>query len=101
MLGSCSDSSESSKSSDSDSANTHTGTTTAGDSTLLGRDKMVWKSSATLVAGRTPAHNVFMDASGIPRQVLQSITTPYDTWKHFIPESILRSIVKYTTEEAQ
>ena len=60
----------------------------------------MWKSSATLVAGRTPAHNVFMGASGIPRQVLQSITTPYDTWKHFIPESILCSIVKYTTEEA-
>ena len=36
-------SSESSESSDSvsDTANTHTGTTTAGDSTLLGRDKMV------------------------------------------------------------
>ena len=79
---------------------THTGTTTAGNSTLLGRDKTVWKSSATLVAGRTLAHNVFTGASGVPRQVSQSITTPYDAWKHFIPESILRSIVKYTTEEA-
>ena len=102
MLGSCSDSSESSESSDSDSdtADTHTGTTTAGDSTLLGRDKTVWKSSATLVAGRMPAHNVFTGASGVPRQVSQSITIPYNAWKHFIPESILRSIVKYTTEEA-
>ena len=60
----------------------------------------MWKSSATLVAGRTPAHNVFTGASGVPRQVSQSITTPYDAWKHFIPESILCSIVKYTTEEA-
>ena len=70
-LGSCSDSSESSEFSDfdSDTADTHTGTTTAGDSTLLGRDKTVWKSSATLVAGRTPAHNVFTGASGVPRQV--------------------------------
>ena len=87
-LGSCSDSSESSESSDfdSDTADTHTGTTTAGDSTLLGRDKTVWKSNATLVAGRTPAHNVFTGASGVPRQVSQSITTPHDAWKHFIPE---------------
>ena len=104
-LGSCSDSSESSESSDSDSdpdsdtADTHT-ETTAGDSTLLGRDKTVWKSSATLVAGRTPAHNVFTGASGVPRQVSQSISTPYDSWKHFIPKSILCSIVKYTSEKA-
>ena len=60
----------------------------------------MWKSNATLVAGRTPAHNVFTGASGVPGQVSQSITTPYDAWKHFIPESILRLIVKYTTEEA-
>ena len=66
----------------------------------MGRDETVWKSSATLVAGRTPAHNVFTGASGVPRQVSQSITTPYDARKHFIPESILRSFVKYTTEEA-
>ena len=77
-LGSCLDNSESSESSDSDTADTHTGTTTAGDSTLLGRDKTVWKSSATLVAERTPAHNVFTGASGVPRQVSQSITTPFD-----------------------
>ena len=45
-LGSYSDSSESSETSDSDSdiANTHTGSTTAGNTTLLGRDKTVWKS---------------------------------------------------------
>ena len=35
-----------------------------------------------------------------PGQVLQSITSAYDAWKQFIPEVILPSIVKYTTEEA-
>ena len=54
----------------------------------------------TSVVGRTPAHNVYTGASAVPRQVLQSISKPYDAWKHFIPEVFLRSIVKYATEEA-
>ena len=42
-------------------------------STHLGKDKTVWKNSPTLVVGRTPAHYVYTGASGVPRQVLQSI----------------------------
>ena len=102
LLSSSSDSYESSKSSNSDSdiSNSSFGSNANGASTHLGKDKTVWKNSPTSVVGRTPAHNVYTGASGVPRQVLQSISTPYDAWKHFIPEVILRSIVKYTTEEA-
>ena len=28
------------------------------------------------------------------------MSTPYDAWKHFIDESLLRIIAKFTTEEA-
>ena len=102
LLSSSSDSYESSESSNSDSdiSNSSFGSNANGASTHLGKDKKVWKNSPTSVVGRTPAHNVYTGASGVPRQVSQSISTPYDAWKHFIPEVILRSIVKYTTEEA-
>ena len=58
------------------------------------------KNSSNSTVGKTPAHNIFTGPSGVPRQVSQSITSAYDAWKQFIPEVILRSIVKYTTEEA-
>ena len=60
----------------------------------------MWKNSSNSTVGRTPAHNIFIGPSDVLRQFSQSITSVYDAWKQFIPEVILRSIVKYTTEEA-
>ena len=79
LLSSSSDSYESSESSNSDSdiSNSSFGSNANGASTHLGKDKTVWKNSPTSVVGRTPAHNVYTGASGVPRQVSQSISTPY------------------------
>ena len=101
-LSSSSGSYESSESSNSDSdiSNPYAGSNANGASTHLGKDKTIWKNSPTSVAGRTPAHNVYTGASGVPTLVSKSISTLYDAWKHFIPEVILRSVVKYTAEKA-
>ena len=57
------------------------------------------ENSSNSTVGRKPAHNIFAGPSGVLRQVSKSITSAYDAWKQFIHEVILRSIVKYTTEE--
>lgn len=71
---------------------------TSGD--VTGRNGTIWSSSQPALSGRTAAHNVFTATPGVPRSVSSTITTPYDAWKMFIHESILRSIAKFTTEEA-
>ena len=102
LLSSNSNSYKSSKSSNSHSviSNPSVGSNANSASKHFGNDKTVWKNSPTSVVKRTPAHNAYTGASGVPRQVSQSVSTPYDAWKHFIFEVILRSIVKYTTEMA-
>ena len=62
---------------------------------------LLWERFSSRVAGKSNAHNIFTVTSCVPRAIARSIVTPYDTWKHFIYESILRIIVKYTNEEAQ
>ena len=49
---------------------------------------------------RAGAHNMFSAKPEIPRDVASS-KSPYDVWKHFISEHILRMICRYTNEEAQ
>ena len=102
LLSSSSNSYESSKSSNSHSviSNPSVESNANSASKHFGNDKTVWKNSPTSVVKRTPAHNAYTGASGVPRQVSQSVSTPYDAWKHLIFEVILRSIVKYTTEKA-
>ena len=68
---------------------------------ISGKNGAVWEHFSSRVPGRTRAHNIFTANSGVPRAIARSIVTPYDAWKHFIHQSILRIIVKYTNEEAQ
>ena len=67
---------------------------------LLGRDGTPWKRSNPVSSGRAGAHNVFTAKPGVPRDVASS-RSPYDVWKHFISEHILRVICRYTNKEAQ
>ena len=89
----------SSKSTDK-SDNPNAFTSLSGISTILGKDKTVWKNSSNSTVQKTSANNIFNGPRGVPRQVSQSITSAYNLWKQFLPELILCSIVKYTTEEA-
>ena len=66
----------------------------------MGRDGTPWKCSNPVSTGRAGAHNVFTAKPGVPRDVASS-RSPYDVWKHFISEHILRMICRYTNEEAQ
>ena len=67
---------------------------------LLGRGGTPWKRSNSVSSGRAGVHNVFTAKPGIPRDVASS-RSPYDVWKHFISEHILRMICRYTNKEAQ
>ena len=72
---------------------------TAGD--VAGRNGTIWTSCKPALTGRTAAHNILTAISGVkPCCASSSISTPYSAWKMFIHESILRSIAKFTTEEA-
>jgi hypothetical protein len=68
----------------------------------IGRDGTTWISATTSSSsGRTPAHNVFNATPGCRPSIASSVASPYDAWKHYLDESILRQIVKYTNEEAK
>ena len=56
---------------------------------LLGRDDTLWKYANPVSSGRAEAHNMFRAKPGVPRDVASS-RSPYDVWKHFISEHILR-----------
>ena len=79
---------------------TSTGRQEATSSDITGKNGSLWTSSQPALTGRTAAYNVFTASPGVPRSVSCTITTPYDAWKMFIHESILRSITKFTTGEA-
>ena len=66
----------------------------------MGRDGISWKCSNPVSSVRAGAHNVFTAKPGVPRDVASS-RSPYDVWKHFISEHILRMICRYTNKEAQ
>ena len=86
---------------DDDSNNvTSTGRQEATLPNITGKNGLLWTSSQPALTGRTAAHNVFTASPRVPHSVSCTITTPYDTWKMFIHESILRSITKFTTDEA-
>ena len=61
----------------------------------------MWGRFQSTSAGRVRAHNVFTASPSVPRAVAKCIVTPYDAWKIFIHESILRKIIQCTNEEAQ
>ena len=69
-------------------------TTTLSSNQVLGRNGALWERFSSTVTGRIREHNIFTLSSGVPRAIARSIVTPYDAWKHFIHESILRNIVK-------
>ena len=69
-------------------------------SDITGKNGTIWTSCQPALTGRTATHNVFTATPGVPRSVSCSITNPYDAWKMFIHESILRSITKFTIDEA-
>ena len=60
---------------------------------LLGRDGTARKCSNPVSSGRAGAHNVFTAKPEVPRDVASS-RSPYDVWKHFISEHILRMICR-------
>lgn len=69
---------------------------------VIGRDGTVWTPASSCASvGRTPTHNLFTAAPGCRLSIQASVTSPYDAWKHYIDESILRQIVAYTNEEAE
>ena len=67
---------------------------------LLDRDGTVQKCSNPVNSGRAGAYNVFTAKPEVPRDIASS-RSPYDVWKHFISEHILRMICRYTNEKAQ
>ena len=67
---------------------------------LLDRDGTARKCSDPVSSKPAGAHNVFTAKPEVPRDVASS-RSPYDVWKHFISEHILRMICRYTNEEAQ
>ena len=68
----------------------------------VGRDGTLWTSASSCsgTPGRTSACNIFKPTPGCRSSVSSSVASPYDAWKHYIDESILRQIVKYTNDEA-
>ena len=68
---------------------------------ISGKNGLLWERFSSNVAEKINAHNIFTATFCVPRAIARSIVIPYDAWKHFILESILRIIVKYTNEEAQ
>lgn len=68
----------------------------------VGRDGTLWTSASSCsgTPGRTATHNVFKATPGCRPSVSSSVASPYDAWKHYVDESILRQIVKYTNDEA-
>ena len=68
----------------------------------VGRDGTLWTSVSSCAGtpGRTSACNIFKATPGVRSSVSSSVASPYDAWKHYIDESILRQIVKYTNDEA-
>ena len=68
---------------------------------IIAKSGAVWKCFESTGAGKVRVHNVFTASPGVLRAVARCIVTPYDAWKIFIHESILRKIIQYTTEEAQ
>ena len=67
---------------------------------LLDRDGTARKCSNPVSSGRAGAYNVITAKPEVPRDVASS-RSPYDVWKHFSSEHILRMICRYTNEEAQ
>ena len=79
---------------------TSTGRQEATSSDITGKNGSLWTSSPPALTRRTAEHNVFTASPGVPRSVSCTITIPYDARKMFIHESVLRSITKFTTDEA-
>ena len=79
---------------------TSTGRQQATSSDITGKNGSLWTSSQPALTGRTAAHNVFTASPGVLSSVSCTITTPHDAWKMFIHDSILKSITKFTTDEA-
>ena len=67
---------------------------------VFGRDRTEWTCTPSTNTGRPGTHNVFKAATGVPRATARGVSTPYDAWKYFFDESLLRMIAKFTTEEA-
>ena len=67
----------------------------------IGKDKTRWTFYPKIVPGRISVQNMFRITSGVPRVVSGNVSTPYNAWKHFIDERILRLVVKCTLQKAQ
>ena len=67
---------------------------------MLDRYGTARKCSDPVSSEPAGAHNVFTAKPEVPRDVASS-RSPYDVWKHFISEHILRTICRYTNKEAQ
>ena len=66
---------------------------------ISGKNGSLWTSSKPALTGRTAMHNIFTATPGVPRSVSCSIKSPYDAWKIFIHDLILKLIAKFTTDE--
>lgn len=65
---------------------------------LFGKDGTQWSIQQPSNIGRTSGQNVFTALVGVKKWKLQ---TPYDAWKLFINEKMLRKIVRHTNEEEE
>lgn len=74
---------------------------TATDNSYIGRDGTLWNKCPGQFVGRTAAHNVFLAQVGVPRRISNIATSPYDAWKEFVDEKMLRAVVKHTVDYAR
>ena len=74
-------------------------------SSVIGRDGTTWIGLPVLSRNRnlnrSPAHNIFSASPGVWPFIQALATSPYEAWKLFIDERILRQIVTFTNDEAE
>lgn len=83
-----------------DSASDNASQTTSSEYTCVAKDGTKWEKMTTSRVGRAAANNVFKGVPGLSSSVKASIRTPYDAWKKFIDERILRIILECTLKHA-
>ena len=70
--------------------------TTNYSSDFLGRDGTAWSEILCSTPGRANRENIFREHVGVRTNVKVKVRTPYDAWKEFFTEPIIRLVVKHT-----
>ena len=74
---------------------------TSDPSAILGKNGSIWTSSLITFSGKMQTGNVFTSTPGVAHSISSAISLPYCAWKHFLYQTILHSIVKFTNVEAK